>query len=52
MGNHPVYILPISALSLLTTQGQELYRINLYISDFSTVHDIPVGTREMFDNPN
>lgn len=52
MGNHPVYILPISALSLLATQGQELYRINFYISDFSTVHDIPVGIQEMSANPN
>lgn len=52
MGNHPVYILPISALSLLATQGQELYRINLYISDFSKMHDIPAGTQEMFANPN
>lgn len=52
MVNHPVYTLPISALSLLATQGQRLSRINLCISEFSRVLDTPVGAQEMFANPN
>ena len=43
---------PICALYLLATQRQGLYCINLYISEFSTVHDTPVGTQEVSANPN
>ena len=43
---------PICALYLLATRGQGLYRINLYVSEFSTVYDTPVGTQEVSANPN